>query len=379
MEKLLGAELLTRSTHRLELTPVGAEVLARTDFLVNTVEVALRDIESTVQRGRAFVRIGVIPSASGSVAAAVADFLRETGRVLEFAWRDAPSTTLLAEVRSGQLDMAVAAITEPPGGLACVDLFRDPLVLVVRRDHALAQKSEVNWEAIGSEQLVLFESGSMPALGNPARAQFAQGAEPYRVSYSETLYALVRGGLALGLMPRLYTALAARPRTRGAAAGEAAGRTPRGAGLPAGADAQRGGAGADRLSRAAPAAAGGGTGAQAYREKEGGSRQPLVQLGRHVDRLAHARIDLRVPLAAAEHAVVPDARLQVVDLQVGPHAGAQVLRGDGLADGADVVALALDGEQRGAADGGGVDLALAHREHAARQVVGLEHALTVSR
>jgi LysR family hydrogen peroxide-inducible transcriptional activator len=205
MEKLLGAELLTRSTHRLELTPVGAEVLARTDFLVNTVDVALRDIESTVQRGRAFVRIGVIPSASDSVAAAVSGFLRETGRALELAWRDAPSTTLLAEVRSGQLDMAIAAITEPPGGLACVELLRDPLVLVVRRDHALARTREVDWEAIGDQRLVLFESGSMPALGNPARAQFAQGAEPYRVSYSETLYALVRGGLALGLMPRLYT------------------------------------------------------------------------------------------------------------------------------------------------------------------------------
>ncbi len=205
MEKLLGAELLTRSTHRLELTPVGAEVLARTDFLVNTVEVALRDIESTVQRGRAFVRIGVIPSASDSVAAAVGEFLRETGCALELAWRDAPSTTLLAEVRSGQLDMAIAAITEPPGGLACVELLRDPLVLVVRRDHALARAREVDWEAIGDQRLVLFESGSMPALGDPARAQFAQGAEPYRVSYSETLYALVRGGLALGLMPRLYT------------------------------------------------------------------------------------------------------------------------------------------------------------------------------
>ncbi|OUM00625.1 LysR family transcriptional regulator [Variovorax sp. JS1663] len=205
MEKLLGAELLTRTTHRLELTPVGAEVLARTDFLVNTVEVALRDIESTVRRGRAFVRIGVIPSASSSVATAVSGFLRETGHEAELAWRDAPSTTLLAEVRSGQLDMAVAAITEPPGGLACVDLFRDPLVLVLRRDHPLAKAQEASWEAIGRERLVLFESGSMPALGDPARAQFAQGAEPYRVSYSETLYALVRGGLALGLMPRLYT------------------------------------------------------------------------------------------------------------------------------------------------------------------------------
>lgn len=205
MEKLLGAELLTRSTHSLALTPVGAEVLARTDFLVNTVEVALRDIESTVRRGRAFVRIGVIPSASDGVAAAAADFLRESGREIELAWRDAPSTTLLAEVRSGQLDMAVAAITEPPGGLSCIDLLRDPLVLVLRRDHALAPSREVSWEAIGSERLVLFESGSMPALGDPARAQFAQGAEPYRVSYSETLYALVRSGHALGLMPRLYT------------------------------------------------------------------------------------------------------------------------------------------------------------------------------
>lgn len=206
MEKLLGAELLVRSTHRLALTPVGAEVLARTDYLVNTFDVALRDIESTVQRGRAFVRIGVIPSASARVAAAVADFIgSDASPGVEFAWRDAPSNALLTEVRSGQLDLAVAAITEPPGGLVCADLFRDPLVLVVRRVHPLASAGSADWETIASERLVLFESGSMPALGDPARAQFAQGAEPYRVSYSETLYALVRGGLALGLMPKLYT------------------------------------------------------------------------------------------------------------------------------------------------------------------------------
>ncbi|MCW5258840.1 LysR family transcriptional regulator [Verminephrobacter eiseniae] len=206
MEKLLGAELLTRSTHRLELTPVGAEVLVRTDFLVHSFAVALRDIEGMVQRGRAFVRIGVIPSASARVAAAASEFLKTGEREVELAWRDAPSTALLAELRSGQLDMAVAAITEPPGGLTCIDLLRDPLVLVVRRDHALAAAGGATWEAIGRERLVLFESGSMPALGNPARAQFAQGTEPWRVSYSETLYALVRSGQALGLMPRLYTA-----------------------------------------------------------------------------------------------------------------------------------------------------------------------------
>lgn len=205
MEQLLGEELLTRSTHKLELTPVGAEVLARTDFLVNAFELALRDIYSTVRSGRALINVGVIPSASARVASAVSEFVREATQEVEFAWRDAPSTVLLAEVRSGQLDMAVAAITEPPGGLVCIDLFRDPLVLIVRRGHPLARMGEASWEEIGHERLVLFESGSMPALGDSARAQFAQGAQPYRVGYSETLYALVRGGLALGLMPRLYT------------------------------------------------------------------------------------------------------------------------------------------------------------------------------
>lgn len=223
MERLVGAALLTRSTHQLELTPLGAEVLARTDFVVHTVDSALKDIDNTVQRGRALVRIGVIPSASARVVAAVGEFLAEEGEQqaqqgaaaapaqqrsrMDLAWRDAPSTTLLAEVRSGQLDLAIAAITEPPGSLVCTDLFRDPLVLVLRRDHALARADKpVAWQDIGHKRLALFESGSMPALGESARAQFVQHAEPYRVSYAETLYALVRGGMALGLMPRLYTA-----------------------------------------------------------------------------------------------------------------------------------------------------------------------------
>lgn len=207
MEKLLGAQLLIRNTHRLEITPLGTEVLARTDFLVNTVDLALQDIHNVVQRGRALVRIGVIPSASTRLAAAVKAFKPAAGPPVEFVWRDAPSTVLLQEVREGRLDLALAAITEPPGGLTCVDLFQDPLVLVVRSDHPLARDGQATWKAIGHERLVLFESGSMPALGEPARAQFSQGAQaPYHVRYSETLYALVRSGMALGLMPRLYTA-----------------------------------------------------------------------------------------------------------------------------------------------------------------------------
>src|SRR5437764_13058856 len=74
------------------------------------------------------------------------------------------------------------------------------------------------------------------------------------------------------------------------------------------------------------------------------------------DRVSHQGIDLAGPPPAAEHAVMADAGLHVVFLAIGPEAGAEIVRRHGLADGANVVALALDGEQRGAADRLGVDV-----------------------
>src|SRR3984893_6092678 len=68
------------------------------------------------------------------------------------------------------------------------------------------------------------------------------------------------------------------------------------------------------------------------------------------DRVAHDRINLAVPALAGKHAVVPDARLHVVALAVGLDAAAQILRRQRLAERADVVALALDRQQRGLAD-----------------------------
>src|SRR5215831_4070487 len=63
------------------------------------------------------------------------------------------------------------------------------------------------------------------------------------------------------------------------------------------------------------------------------------------DRVLQDRIDLVFPALAAEYPLMADAGLHVVALEIGSQPAAQVVRRDRLADGADVVALALDGEQ----------------------------------
>src|SRR5690349_9189727 len=68
------------------------------------------------------------------------------------------------------------------------------------------------------------------------------------------------------------------------------------------------------------------------------------------DELADARVDLFAELAAVEDAVVADADLDVVGLEVTRDARAQGMRRLGLADAGDVVELALHRHQADVGD-----------------------------
>src|SRR5215813_13838876 len=98
----------------------------------------------------------------------------------------------------------------------------------------------------------------------------------------------------------------------------------------------------------------------------------LLRLARQDDVL-HDRIDLVLPPLAAEHAIMADARLHVVALEIGPQARAQVVRGERLADCADVVALAFHGEQHGAPNRARLHWPAAPVEPSERQGVFLKH------
>src|SRR5579863_7870960 len=101
----------------------------------------------------------------------------------------------------------------------------------------------------------------------------------------------------------------------------------------------------------------------------------LARLVARLNQRAYAWVNLRGPVPAAEDTVMPDPGLQMVVLPQRMQPGAQLLRREGLADRADIVILALDGEQRGAPDRPRLDLAVARDENAARQLVLLKNTV----
>src|SRR4029077_807774 len=71
--------------------------------------------------------------------------------------------------------------------------------------------------------------------------------------------------------------------------------------------------------------------------------------------------------------VMADAELQVLQLFRGREVMAQILRDDGLAGAADIVALSLDGHQRGAGDRARIDPVAMYLEAAMRQILALKY------
>src|SRR4029079_304353 len=78
---------------------------------------------------------------------------------------------------------------------------------------------------------------------------------------------------------------------------------------------------------------------------------------------------------AVEDAVMPDAFLQEMQFLVGGKRRAEIMRGFGLADTRNVVALALDGHECRLTDRRGIDLLAAMVEQPARQLVIDENLL----
>ncbi|CAN5247079.1 LysR family transcriptional regulator [soil metagenome] len=205
IETLLGLRLFDRSTHRVTLTGAGQSLLPHAQRLLITADNAFRDIGDIANRDRTTVRLGAIPSAMPALANAVAQVEGEDGN-LTFHLADGKSDTLIRDLRSGALDLAVCVAGPPEDGLVSTLLAEDDMMLVTPVGHPLSGADRLAWSKLGGYEIVHFAGGSIGELSRAAMLQNnLSPSKRYRVDQVDSLFGIVASGLALGVMPRLYT------------------------------------------------------------------------------------------------------------------------------------------------------------------------------
>jgi DNA-binding transcriptional LysR family regulator len=214
LEAELGLELLRRrpgAQPPVELTPAGAELLARADAILADVARARAAMDEHAGTLRGGVRAAATAGDALRVAPALARFGREHPGV-RVALRQGSAGAVVELVVSGAVELAVAALPEGasvPEDVEVVGLAPEPLVLLVGSDDDLAGASGVRLWDVRDRPFVLAEPDSA-LRGAALRACAAEGFGPvplFEVGEPTAVRTLVGAGLGLALVPASWAAV----------------------------------------------------------------------------------------------------------------------------------------------------------------------------
>jgi LysR family hydrogen peroxide-inducible transcriptional activator len=207
LEEELGVTLLERTNKRVDLTPVGRQILEHARrALAETTQ-----IESVARAARdplvGALRLGVIPTLAPYLLPLIFAPLQKSypGLAIEL-WED-QTRPLLEGLRSHRLDAALIAspIGSPIGSgeLTETALFAEPLLAALPPNHPLASQKSVEESALTPDLLVMADghclaNHTLAACGAKAGLQSAMQAATL-----ETLVNLVAAGYGTTLIPAL--------------------------------------------------------------------------------------------------------------------------------------------------------------------------------
>lgn len=221
LEAELGLKLIDRTTRDVQLTDVGANLIASVSRLLGDLDDKLREIREIGEQRRGRVIVAASPTIACRLMPRVVAASERQFPFVTLGLRDDVQSDVLRKVKSSEVDFGVVIGPLDVADLVCEPLMIDSFCLVARADHALASYAQVPWTALNGERLVLLDhaSGSRPLIDAALAAQRVNASVVQELGHSATVFGLVEAGIGVSVLPWLSlplpagSSLVARPLT----------------------------------------------------------------------------------------------------------------------------------------------------------------------
>ena len=208
LEDGLGVKLLERTNKRVDLTPVGGQILEH----ARQALAQAREMETVARAARdplvGPLRLGVIPTLAPYLMPLILQPLREAypGLTIEL-WED-QTRALIDGLRSHKLDAALLATAESAPEITELALFREPLLAALPPKHRMARAKAVEESALAQELMVLSDghclaNQALEACGSKSSGPRNALRSSMQAATLETLVNLVAAGYGATLIPAL--------------------------------------------------------------------------------------------------------------------------------------------------------------------------------
>jgi len=203
LESLLNSTLVERSKRSVMLTPLGEQVVARAQSILNDVDDLIGLAATARNPYSGVIKLGVIPTIAPFLLPRVMPAIQRDLPDMTLNLREDKSAELCALLRSGDLDCVLYALPFTCGDMAELPLFADPFVAAFQR--AQAPADDITSQQLQTQPLLLLEEGhclrdhalDACALNSPT----AQGG--FSGTSLHTIVQMVASGQGATLLPQM--------------------------------------------------------------------------------------------------------------------------------------------------------------------------------
>ena len=154
LEKELGAQLITRSVHGIELTAAGRAFLDHARLAVTQAEAAKEAVRRAAQSTKPSFALGFLSGTEMDLLPKTKRILQDELPNIEVKLSSDYSPRLAEALTKGKLDAAFLRPEPHAGGLVYRRVRTEPLIVVFPRDHRLAARKAIKLREIRGEPFI---------------------------------------------------------------------------------------------------------------------------------------------------------------------------------------------------------------------------------
>ncbi len=208
LEDQLGVKVAERTKRQVRMTPIGLDLAARAETILQETENLVAAAKATQQPFLSPLSLGAIPTIGPYLLPDLLAPLRKAFPDLPLYLQEMQTAPMIEAIETGKLDMGLLALPYAlPDTFETHVLGAEPFLLACGKGHELNGKGSVPPTALDRDDLLLLEDGHClrdHALGVCSLSQHAKRRDPrFQATSLPTLMHMAEGGLGVTLVPAM--------------------------------------------------------------------------------------------------------------------------------------------------------------------------------
>ena len=205
MERIVGGQLLSRTTRTLSLSPEGEDFLPVAQRLLADWDNALTDLHNLFAMHRGKLTIATMASFSISQLPKALSHYRVQHPDINIAIQDVIAESVVDLVRKGRVEVGVTFDPEESEDLNFEPLFEDRLLLVTPKKHPLLEIQNITWKDLQDYPFIALQrpSAMRQMVDDATLARGIQLNVEIEANQLASISSMVVNGLGISVMPSL--------------------------------------------------------------------------------------------------------------------------------------------------------------------------------